>query len=113
MGSSESGCVARGARGNGQVEPTRFSRFRKKLAKKRWIQFLLLVFLGILTACIEAAEEVPGGGTLLPVFAFFLAFVGIVMSFLNWSCPVCKRYLGGGVLWWAPKFCRNCGARLD
>ena len=42
----------------------------------------------------------------------FLALVAAVLalSFKNWRCPACDKYLGRSI---SPKFCAKCGVELQ
>jgi hypothetical protein len=41
--------------------------------------------------------------------AIALLVATVVLSFLNWRCPACGKYLGRA---FNPKFCSGCGAHL-
>ena len=43
-----------------------------------------------------------------PIIVLF-AVVALGLSFWNWRCPRCNKYLGKSM---SPKFCAKCGAAL-
>jgi hypothetical protein len=42
----------------------------------------------------------------------FMALVAtfLIVSFLNWRCPACDKYIGRSLF---PNFCQKCGARFE
>lgn len=38
-----------------------------------------------------------------------VAIAGLVVSYINWKCPSCKKYLGRS---YNPAKCPNCGVKL-
>ena len=92
-------------------DPRIISEFKKR--KKRQIVVMVLVMPVILSLWIAGGILVVYYGTIafllcqLPAFVLF-AILGIY-SLLNWQCPACSEFLGRG----SPRFCRNCGVRLE
>lgn len=88
-------------------------RLRRAMTGKLWLQVSFIALLLIVITVLGVAAEVPDNLGWLITPLFVLLMIGCAACFMNWSCPSCGAYLGGGCGWWAVSFCKRCGKRLD
>lgn len=89
--------------------------FRTTFARRRRHQLVVAVPVMVVIVAAILGHE-PGAGSVygLPVALWapllvVVVAVALIVSFVNWRCPACNRYLGRG---WNPKFCPKCGVQL-
>jgi ribosomal protein S27AE len=89
------------------------SRFKEEFAKKKRLQILLVapMFLVLIVTVFLPAYGKEMGLTPETIKWGFLyyAILAVGLSFYNWRCPACGKYLGRS--FWI-KFCPKCGAPL-
>lgn len=90
------------------------SRFKEEFGKKQRRQLLLIapVFLILIVIVFFPAYGRDLGLTPETIKWGFLcyAILAVGLSFYNWRCPACGKYLGRS-LW--IKYCSKCGAPLS
>lgn len=89
--------------------------FRTEFLKRRRRQILLavpvvLAMVGMMSASGRPGETVLGLPAQVAAVGFVsLVGLALVLSFTNWRCPACNRYLGKTI---SPRFCAKCGVSL-
>lgn len=95
-----------------QLEQEIVEKFRD--IKRR--QYLAIIpFIAIVTLLIFSSEDpsftILGlSNEILMMISGVFVVISLIFSVVNWRCPNCNSYLGRE---FSPKFCRNCGVRLE
>jgi hypothetical protein len=90
------------------------SRFQEEFAKKRRLQLLIIapMFLILIVIVFFPAygKEIGLTPENLKYGLLYYVILAVGLSFYNWRCPACGKYLGRS-LW--IKYCSKCGAPLS
>lgn len=80
----------------------------EEFEKRRRNHILLLILEVILIFVLVLAENKISA----PVTTVLtITFIGaIILSYMNWKCPNCNKYLGKSL---SHKFCPHCGEQLS
>jgi hypothetical protein len=66
-----------------------------------------LLLIAIMLPAIWAARlDSPKGRSTLEIMGLAVIFVGVTLTFINWRCPSCNRYLYRRIY---PRTCPGCG----
>lgn len=88
-------------------EQSAHDALRKK--RRRFYVFIVLFYLSFFAA-LPFLVPARIGKTLYYVVTLVILAVGIPVSNLIWTCPVCGKPLGSNL---HPKSCRRCGATFE
>lgn len=89
---------------------------KQKFKTRRTRQlFISLPFVAVMLAFIVFEDRIAALNLNLSEQTFGIIFFVLVLavlglSFKNWRCPQCDKYLGKGI---NPKFCAKCGVELQ
>jgi hypothetical protein len=87
--------------------------FRADYARRRRNQLMLSIPLALVVFAFASTDgrDAPFGlsGEASLTILFLVLAVGLVVSFRNWRCPACSRYLGRS---FNPRHCPSCGVQL-
>jgi rubrerythrin len=76
------------------------ARFRTRFRRQ-------LLLTGITLPAIWAATlDSPEGHSFVEITALTVVFVAVILTFVNWRCPRCNRYLFRRIY---PSACPRCG----
>ncbi len=80
--------------------------------KKQWLVFIpaVIFIVGYQLLGWMGATHIGGLPRQILFYPFILfIMVGIVYIYINWRCPVCRKYLGAT---FNPRICPKCGTTL-
>lgn len=80
-----------------------FSSIQRRVAVAGTAVFLLVAMTRVV--------RIGASGIDWLLWLLLAAIIGLVAIYIySWRCPNCKTYLG---ITWNPRFCRECGVRLQ
>lgn len=81
---------------------------RKKLQYMLVIPFAIWILPLIITRRWGTIPFWLSEDIVMPISVVIL-IVGLILSWINWRCPYCNKYLGKQI---NPAFCQKCGVKL-
>jgi hypothetical protein len=92
------------------MEPEQKERIVKVFNRKKLIQWSMMAVAIAALIVFLKIKAGSGGAESRDYIIFVAVMLGIgVLSFINWRCPACKKYLGNS---WAPRECPRCKAKF-
>jgi len=90
------------------------AEFQKRRTRQIFISLSALVPLALMIGMggLAEAKGISANVTVPVMILCFAAIIAVlVLSFINWRCPACNRYLGKR--FFGVRFCDKCGARFE
>lgn len=90
--------------------------FKQQFAIRRKRQLILAAVLVPVIVAVAVADDAFDRGLFgvrpgILIGGFMVLVAGaLILSFRNWRCPACDRYLGKQM---SPRFCAKCGVGLQ
>jgi cell division protein FtsW (lipid II flippase) len=88
------------------------TEFKKRKIRQLIIAVLMVPVVGCLLIVSEKSDTSLFGLNHDQIGLTALAIIGLalIISFINWRCPSCKKYIGKKI---NPNYCSNCGVDLQ
>jgi hypothetical protein len=98
-----------------EYTPAQKEQIQRDYGARRQRQLMMTLPLGLVILALIFTDDNPGGSIMgIRADVFTALMVGLILiialvSFRNWRCPGCNKYLGRA---FNPNFCQRCGVQL-